>query len=76
MAASSLSLRDVVAGVDGSNEMRPGKWSRRLRRRAAIGAALVVAFGAAAVGAQAAGAVEIGWGFPAGVSSDAAGDNF
>ena len=56
--------------------MRPGKWSRRLRRRAAIGAALVVAFVAAAVGAQMAGATEIGWGFPAGVSSDAAADDF
>jgi hypothetical protein len=60
-----LSLRGRIAHVDGSSTMRPGKMSRRFRRRVVIIAATIVALGAVAVGTHAAMAVEVTWGAPA-----------
>ena len=49
--------------------MRPGKRSRRFRRRVVIIAATLAALGAVAIGAHSALAVEVVWGAPAATSS-------
>ena len=56
----------VVAHVDGSSRMRPGKMSRRFRRRVTVVAILLAAIGGAvAVGTGLGLATEITWGYPA-----------
>ena len=45
--------------------MRPGRWNRKVRRRMAVVAILLAAFGAAAAGSSIAMATDVIWGYPA-----------